>query len=84
MGKASFDAQNIANIMNAYATLGIRDEELFCWMSRVATSYESQHFDSQHIANIVHSLAVLGINDERLVSHLFNNVSVPSMAHPKR
>lgn len=74
MGRDAFDAQNVANILHAYATLGIRDEQLFAWMSQVARSYEPGHFDAQHISNIIHSLAVLGIEDSQLVAHLFNNV----------
>ena len=67
---SSLNAQNIANIAWAFATLGLRqDERLFATLAREAEK-RANKFTAQGIANTVWALATLSSHDGMLFAIL--------------
>ena len=67
--REEFKSQEVANILWAFATLGIQKEALFDELTTRALQI-SGSFNSQEIANILGTFATLGINNEALFNKL--------------
>jgi hypothetical protein len=71
---AKFKPQEIANILWAFATLGIEDEKLFSIFANVIGKRKLSFFKPQEIANILWAFATLGIKDKKLFDDFANEI----------
>ena len=66
----SFDPQAVANIVNAFARLDIRDEELFALMEEVIYKIAPSRWDAQAVALVLNAYARLDLHPLRLFEYL--------------
>lgn len=70
LGSGLFDAQSVANLMNAYAKSGMLDQEIFDVLSAEAKALDTGSLEGQHIANILNSVVKGGHKDDELFSRM--------------
>lgn len=66
LGPFDYTAQAVANVLNAYAKVGMADKRMFDHLSLAALSMDASHFSPQHIANIVNAYSRAGFLDDVL------------------
>ena len=69
-GGLCFDPQAVANIVNAYARLEMRDEKLFALMEEVIVKMVCSRWDAQSVALVLHAYGKVELYPPRLFSVL--------------